>query len=127
KGVDYSVAGLSYDVNGNILTMNQKGWTIQGSKMIDSLQYKYLSGTNRLQNVIDFKNDTLTKLGDFRSSSNYMKTLGGSKTSSATDYSYDVSGNLTLDNNKDISKITYNYVNLSDTINIKGKGKIVYT
>ena len=39
------------------------------------------------------------KLGDF-------KDVAG-----ATDYSYDVNGNMTLDNNKGITQITYNHLN----------------
>jgi hypothetical protein len=69
--------------------MNQSGWKLGGSITIDSLLYTYISNTNRLLNVIDRKNDTTTKLGDFRSSTRYMQSLGNNKTTSATDYTYD--------------------------------------
>ena len=125
-GLDFSVKGLSYDANGNILTMNQRGWKIGGSLTIDSMLYTYYSGTNRLKNVLDRLNDTATKLGDFRSSKAYMTTLGNNKTTSATDYSYDVNGNMNVDNNKDISAIFYNHLNLPDSIVVTGKGSIKY-
>ena len=124
--VDFSVNNLSYDANGNILRMDQKGWKLSGSITIDSLLYTYMSGTNKLLNVLDRKNDTTTKLGDFRSSKSYMSSLSNTKTTSATDYSYDVNGNMTVDNNKDISFIHYNYLNLPDSIVVAGKGSIKY-
>ncbi|WP_315817191.1 hypothetical protein [Paraflavitalea speifideaquila] len=51
--MDFSTTGLSYDANGNILTMNQKGWKSGGSTLIDNLAYNYIAGSNKLLNVID--------------------------------------------------------------------------
>jgi RHS repeat-associated protein len=124
--IDFSVRGLTYDANGNILTMNQSGWKLGGSVTIDSLLYTYISNTNRLLNVLDRKNDTVTKLGDFRSSKRYMISLNNSKTTAAIDYTYDGNGNLTVDKNKDINTIFYNFLNLPDSIRITGKGTIKY-
>jgi RHS repeat-associated protein len=124
--IDFSVSGLNYDANGNILNMNQRGWKIGGSQTIDSLLYTYISNSNRLLNVLDRKNDTATKLGDFRSSKAYMTALSNSKTISAADYTYDANGNMYVDNNKDIGNIHYNYLNLPDSITVTGKGNIKY-
>ena len=106
--------------------MNQKGWKVGGSVTIDSLLYTYISNTNKLLNVLDRKNDTATKLGDFRSSKAYMTALSNNKTTSATDYSYDANGNLSVDKNKDIGNIHYNFLNLPDSITLTGKGNIKY-
>jgi RHS repeat-associated protein len=125
-GIDFSVSGLNYDANGNILNMNQHGWKVGGSQTIDSLLYTYISNSNKLQNVLDRKNDTLTMLGDFRSSGLYMRTLSLSKNTSASDYSYDGNGNMNIDNNKDISNIHYNHLNLPDSISVTNKGNIKY-
>lgn len=125
-GIDFSVKNMSYDANGNILTMNQLGWKLGGSQTIDSLLYTYTASTNKLLNVIDRKNDTATKLGDFRSSKAYMTALSNNKTTAATDYTYDVNGNLTIDKNKDITAIRYNHLNLPDSIVVTGKGTIKY-
>jgi RHS repeat-associated protein len=81
--------------------------------------------------VIDGRQDADTKLGDFRSSSTFMTALGGSKTNSATDYTYDNNGNLLKDRNKDIGNeatdgIVYNHLNLPYKIWIKGKGYLTY-
>ena len=125
-GLDFSVRSLSYDANGNILGMDQRGWKIGGSLTIDSLQYTYSSYSNKLLNVIDKSNDTTTKLGDFRSSSRYMSSLSNMKTSAASDYDYDQNGNLTVDHNKDIDTIHYNIINLPDSISFTSKGSIKY-
>lgn len=79
-----------------------------------------------LLNVLDRKNDTATKLGDFRSSKAYMTALSNSKTISATDYSYDGNGSMYVDKNKDITAIRYNHLNLPDSIVVANKGTIKY-
>lgn len=134
--MDYTVCGdqsandwyIRYDANGNILAMIQRGWKLGApTSPIDQLAYTYYTNSNKLLNVIDNVNDTTTKLGDFRSSTAYMNSLSNNKTSSATDYTYDGNGNLTEDNNKDISLIHYNYLSLPDSIVVTSKGHIVYT
>ena len=49
-----------------------------------------------------------------------------SATKGCTDYTYDDNGNLTIDNNKSISSITYNHLNLPSVIAVTGKGTITY-
>jgi RHS repeat-associated protein len=73
---------------------------------------------HKLAQVTDVANDNTSTLGDFK----YDPATKG-----ATDYTYDVNGNLTLDNNKKISSITYNYLNLPSVITVTGKGNITYT
>jgi len=117
---DGITATSAYDDNGNIKAMTQFGWKLGGTSNtpIDNLTYNYVTSSNKLLQVTDANNDNLSKLGDF-------KYDPASKTS--TDYTYDVNGNLTLDNNKKISSITYNYLNLPLVIIVTGKGDITYT
>jgi RHS repeat-associated protein len=129
--LNFSLSNMSYDANGNILTMNQSGWKMGGSRVIDQLSYTYNTNSNKLLNVIDAQNDTATKIGDFRSSKTYMTALSNSKSNSATDYTYDNNGNLLKDLNKDIgtasvSGIIYNHLNLPFKITVEGKGTIIY-
>ncbi|THU38518.1 RHS repeat-associated core domain-containing protein [Niastella caeni] len=128
--LDFSVSNISYDANGNILTMQQKGWKAGSNITIDNLTYNYNTNSNQLKNVIDAVNDTATQLGDFRSSSTYMTTLGGTKTAAAVDYTYDANGNMIKDLNKDIdttgAAIEYNHLNLPAVVRIKNKGSIMY-
>ncbi|NTS39868.1 hypothetical protein HRG84_03045 [Flavisolibacter sp. BT320] len=125
-GIDFSVSGLSYDANGNILTQNQRGWKITGSATIDSLLYSYTPGTNKLLNVYDRANDATTKLGDFRTST--LHPTQGVKATTTVDYSYDANGNLVKDLNKNLvtfggaNGIVYNHLNLPQTITVKASG-----
>ena len=116
-GVDFS-STYSYDVNGNISTMTQKGLKVDGSSYIDLLSYTYETNSNKLKHVLDGVNDNASKLGDFK----YDAT-----TKTSTDYNYDDNGNMIVDNNKKISGIVYNYLNLPQVITITGKGTITYT
>ena len=106
---NFSVGSLSYDANGNIQTMNQYGFVVGGgnSNLIDQLNYTYQANSNKLSQVTDGANNATSQLGDFH----YNPT-----TKQATDYSYDGNGNLTLDNNKAIGYIHYDYLNLPDSI-----------
>ena len=129
--VNYSVANLGYDANGNIKTMQQYGWKAGSNGLIDDLNYTYYDNSNKLKNVIDGVNDANTKLGDFRSSQAYLTSLGNNKTNSAVDYTYDNNGNLVKDLNKDIENgssnaIEYNHLNLPVKIYVKNKGTIEY-
>ncbi|MBL7749186.1 MAG: hypothetical protein JNM19_17235, partial [Chitinophagaceae bacterium] len=128
--VDYSMkmgdgadANSAYDYNGNIKRMQQWGLKITGIAQIDDMGYSYQPGSNKLAKVIESATGGTpvtgggpTGLGDFKDGTN-----------SNDDYSYDVNGNLTLDNNKAISSITYNHLNLPTVITVTGKGTITYT
>ncbi|PZR23863.1 MAG: hypothetical protein DI535_23135 [Citrobacter freundii] len=124
-GIDFTLSGMSYDANGNILTMNQRGLKNGSSQAIDSLLYTYLSQSNKLKNVLDRVNDTASKLGDFKSSKYQMDELGGTKTSSTTDYTYNANGSLTMDMNRGLRSITgsdgiqYNFLGLPTKIHVR--------
>lgn len=124
--------GSAYDANGNIKAMTQYGFKIGANinNPIDNLSYNYYTNSNKLKNVIDASNDPTTTLGDFRSSQTYMNALG-TKTASATDYTYDANGNMVKDLNKDINTpqgagIVYNHLNLPFSITVQNKGTITY-
>jgi RHS repeat-associated protein len=119
-GVDFSVSGLAYDANGNILSMKQRGLIGTTSATVDSLtySYNYTGISNRLLGVTDGTNNQNSILGDFH----YNPFGKGS-----IDYTYDQNGNVITDFNKGISPITYNYLNLPQQVHITGKGNIIYT
>ncbi|MEO8820892.1 MAG: DUF6443 domain-containing protein [Ginsengibacter sp.] len=107
----------AYDDNGNIIAMTQNGLKLNTSPIIDQLTYSYQTNTNKLSKVTDaIVGSDNGALGDFKDGSN----------GATDDYSYDANGNLTLDNNKKISSITYNYLNLPSVITVTGKGTITY-
>ncbi|MVT10247.1 DUF6443 domain-containing protein [Chitinophaga tropicalis] len=113
--VDFSVSNLLYDANGNINSMTQKGMVGTGITTIDQLSYSYQDKSNKLLTVADPSSTATAKLGDFNKGTN-----------TGNDYSYDVNGNLVSDQNKGISSIVYNHLNLPSQITITGKGVISY-
>lgn len=115
-GIDYSVHSIKYDLNGNILAMNQMGLKLNTSLLLDSLVYSYTSNTNKLYYVTDKVNDTSAHLGDFTEINKNTNQ----------DYWYDGNGNLTKDINKNVADIHYNFLNQPDSITFTGKGKIIY-
>jgi RHS repeat-associated protein len=116
--LDFTMNNLRYDANGNILSMDQKGFKVNGSAYIDQLTYTYKNGlqSNQLMQVNDASNDPSSKLGDFHYTG----------TKQATDYAYDSNGNLIVDNNKSIGNIAYNYLNLAQSVTVTSKGTIAY-
>jgi RHS repeat-associated protein len=122
QGRDYTTVmgnGISpteaYDANGNIKKMSHY---ISAGTAIDVLTYNYgftIEG-NKLKAIKDDGNNSNPALGDFKEI-----TYNQSQ-----DYDYDLNGNLILDNNKGISSINYNYLNLPSSITVTGKGTIAY-
>jgi RHS repeat-associated protein len=105
---------LSYDKNGNILTLFRSGLFnyVENVIPIDDLYYTY--NGNQLAAVSDATN-----------------VASGFKDGNTTglDYSYDANGNMTVDKNKGITTpITYNHLNLPTkiTFSTAPAGNIVY-
>jgi RHS repeat-associated protein len=113
---NFTVTGLSYDGNGNITAMNQMGMQANNITQLDSLNYNYVPNSNKLNYVKDNSPGWNSTLGDFKEINN----------NTSTDYTYDANGNLIKDNNKNISSISYNYLNLPSVISVTGKGTITY-
>jgi len=86
----YSETGMSYDRNGNILSLNR----YSNGTLIDQLSYSYKG--NRLIKV----EDAITGTAGFRNAVNQP-----------VEYSYDINGNMTNDLNKNLP-VQYNHLNL---------------
>lgn len=104
---------LSYDMNGNIMSLNRKNYMASApfNTTIDNLTYTY--------DTVN-KNE-LRKVGD--STINAAGFKDGSNTDD--DFAYDANGNMTLDKNKGITAISYNHLNLPIKIDF-GTNKIEY-
>lgn len=132
--IDFSVNGTSgqitCDLNGNLLTMLQKG-VMPGqtaSITIDDLRYTYKVFSNKLDYVTDQMTATSFNglFGDLKDGSNAAGT---------SDYVYDNNGNVVVDLNKNsqslnngaagTSGVHYNYLDKPDQIRIVGKGTII--
>ena len=92
---------LSYDLNGNITSLNRK--TDRMDEFIDQLTYKYQG--NQLYNVHDANTNSLAEKG--------FKQLA---TGSGKEYAFDANGNMIEDNNRE-HEIQYNLLNLPKSIN----------
>ena len=112
---DYTASNITYDLNGNLQSMDQKAWNpLYNSVLdIDKLTYFYGENSNELVKVEDDGSDS--GLPDFK---NGVKA--------AIEYQYDNNGNMVIDDNKGIGAITYNHLNKPIEINVTGKGKIQY-
>jgi RHS repeat-associated protein len=111
----YDENNLTYDLNGNIKTLQRKG---DAGVRIDNLTYNYGSGTtlsNKLLFVTDSEANATNKTKGFYDGN-----------TSGNDYDYDLNGNMKFDKNKGITaNITYNYMNLPELVT-KGGNTIRY-
>jgi RHS repeat-associated protein len=120
-GVDLSMTGVTYDLNGNIKTMNQFGRPALGSGpsvQMDALTLTYAPGSNQLFNVKD-ASPTYPNLPDFKEAVSNPITV--------QEYAFDANGNMTYDNNKGINSIRYTHLNKPEKIDVTNKGVISYT
>lgn len=103
---------MDYDKNGNILHMNRYGELDYHSATIeiDDLDYTYGAG-NQLKKV---KDNSIHPAG-FKDGADMEM-----------EYRYDSNGNMTRDENKEITSITYNHLNLPIEIIFKKGEKINY-
>ncbi|NVK52505.1 MAG: HNH endonuclease [Flavobacteriaceae bacterium] len=99
---------ITYDKNGNILTLKRRGAIVpnptKGTSshfgLMDDLTYTY-DNENKLLKVIDNGNSIF----GFNDGVN-----------TSTEYTYDSNGNMITDSNKGITNITYNHLNLPTSV-----------
>lgn len=99
---NYTEGGLTYDKNGNIITLERFGLRDDGIQTgnTDLLIYDYQSLSNKLERVDD----------------GALQSSGFSNVAGSVDYTYDINGNVKTDQNKRITDITYNHLNLPTKI-----------
>jgi len=113
--------GIGYDENGNIVSLNrfgqqaiQQGIPVFGQT--DQLQYTSYRG-NQLDALTDAMNSaSQLAMPDFHEKS----------TAQTGEYGYDANGNMTRDDNKGITSVVYNHMNLPTEINFGSNHKILY-
>ncbi len=115
----YSLSNLTYDKNGNIMTLNRAGHKVAQpvstnsshfATNMDILSYVYESNSNKLKSV----NDTGYESYGFKEIAN-----------NTIEYDYDSNGNMTKDDNKGITSIEYNHLNLPTKVYLPS-GNISY-
>lgn len=128
KGINASynsyLEKITYDKNGNILSLLRNGDNdtdgTTGVQEIDNLVYTYHSDKkNQLMKVLDLSNSP-------QGFSEIYDTDSNGETDNSDDYAYDSFGNMTRDDNKGITNIKYNHLNLPTEIEFGYTGKIEY-
>lgn len=107
---------IRYDKNGNITELKRNGAT-DGLYVLemDDLRYDYQPNSNFLLKVIDSSNAPQGFKDD---------SVGNEDPED--DYAYDAYGNLKIDQNKKITKIVYNHLNLPTAIYFLNGSYIIY-
>ncbi len=105
----YQVKDIIYDKNGNINTLTRNGWQNSGLYgSMDVLDYDYTG--NQLIKVKDTGNTSYGFIDGV---------------DEAEEYTYDNNGNMITDDNKGITTITYNHLNLPTQVTLSN-GNIQY-
>jgi RHS repeat-associated protein len=105
-----------YDMNGNITALYRTGFFDDDDYLlIDDLAYAYTANSNQLDKVTDLTNAHI----GFNDDSNGTNDTG-------SDYRYDDNGNMAMDQNKHITDIIYNHLNLPVEIQMTNNRKIQY-
>ena len=107
---NYNLSNVTYDKNGNIKTLKRQGLLSDNPlsndfNVLDNLVYTYDNG-NKLKKVLDNGNDNF----GFKDGIN-----------TTTEYTYDANGNMVKDDNKGITNIQYNHLNLPTNVAISGQ------
>ncbi len=108
---NYNLSSVSYDKNGNILSLSRQGHINEMADnfgSMDDLVYSYDNG-NKLLKVEDIANDVYG-----------FKDDAIAVADASDDYSYDENGNMISDTNKGITSISYNHLNLPLEITFNG-------
>ena len=116
---NYDVPLISYDANGNITNVRRNGRVYGGGfGLMDDLNYQYVG--NQLMAVNDAVSNRATGSGDF------FDRNGRKGSETDPEYRYDASGNMLTDQNKGITSIRYNHLNLPEEISFSATRKIQY-
>ena len=116
---NYFGENMDYDSNGNIIRLQRKFMAgvlndpYDGD--MDNLNYFFATNSNQLMKVTDISNE-VQGFKDDKSEAN----------DTTDDYAYDVNGNMTKDDNKGITLMTYNHLNLPTKITFGTTGTIDY-
>ncbi len=117
---DYTTSNMSYDANGNILSMKHMGVKAGSKIILDDLTYAYDANTNILRNISESATSQSTdksvhdNMADFRDISN------------TNDYTYDAAGSLSSDGNRGIGLINNNWFVLNKPMKVDaGSGNMI--
>ncbi|MCI5054664.1 MAG: hypothetical protein MRY83_01080, partial [Flavobacteriales bacterium] len=108
KSNEFQTAPITYDLNGNILSLKRQDEL--NSLIIDDLSYVY---------EVDNQLLSIEEVGDL--------TEGFHADQSVNTYQYDLNGNLISDQSKNITNIEYNHLNLPAIIKFSDGSELQFT
>ncbi|WP_211289983.1 DUF6443 domain-containing protein [Hymenobacter chitinivorans] len=127
---NFGLRYVSYDENGNILTLQRRGLVAAATRTtpkqygpIDALAYSYKG--NQLTTVDDGVTANRSATGGPSLAGDFQDQPATAVKTSSDEYIYDANGNLTADRNKGITAIGYNHLNLPSRIAF-GNDSIVF-
>jgi RHS repeat-associated protein len=98
---NYSLPKITYDLNGNVDSLQRYGKiNVDEFGLIDDLKFTYYPISNALEKIDDLADPN----------------LGFKDTNTLTDFTYNAQGDITSDQNKGITSISYNYMGLIDKV-----------
>ena len=113
----YDVPGISYDANGNILTLIREGQ----NSTIDDLTF-YYNG-----NQLIAKNDVISGQLEDDFTDNGSVVVPDVNDINTHEYLYDANGSMFIDDNKGIVNIEYNYLNLPAIVDLGSGNRLEFT
>ncbi|MFZ6011289.1 MAG: RHS repeat-associated core domain-containing protein [Bacteroidota bacterium] len=102
---------LDYDLNGNIKSLTR---TSANGTIIDQMTYDYGTGIHRSNQLLSVTDASANTEG-FKDGNVFKE-----------DYLYDMNGSMIIDKNKDITAITYNFLNLPEKVTLRTGNYIKY-
>jgi|GEM_PF-2925458 len=108
---------MTYDRNGNIMTLNRKASIDGANVFMDQLAYKYKGNT-----LINVQDNSIYYSGS-NNAFGFKETIHDP---AVTEYSYDQNGSMIADLNKEITSITYNHMNLPRLVTLSGSRTMEY-
>ncbi|MBL7864466.1 MAG: hypothetical protein JNK10_06300 [Cyclobacteriaceae bacterium] len=128
QNIDMFTENMTYDRNGNIKTLS-RNMNLGGSPvLVDNLTFKY-----GLNPGSDDQGNRLINVDDgtpYNNSADKNPAYGFSEAwtdPGVTEYSYDASGRMTSDQNREIISIAYNYLNMPELIQLSANRRLEYT
>ncbi|MEM9339597.1 MAG: DUF6443 domain-containing protein, partial [Bacteroidota bacterium] len=105
----FGARGFAYDRNGNIQKLKRNGLVAGEVTQVDDLNFTYLG--NQLEAVDDLESHA---------------EAFHDRSEASDEYDYDANGNLIKDLNKEMTRITYNYLDLAEEVTFSDGRKVKY-
>ncbi len=124
-------SSYSYDLAGNIMSLNRNGWVPEGTTPefteVDNLTYTYVESEDPILQPLGYHTSELEKVEDVidvnaQNYNQYAQPHGFGKLDNISEYTHDALGRLFSDTGKGLGNVSYNLLNLPESIGINNGG-----